>query len=171
MKPVAKNIVSIILSLVIIMSSIVLLYHDSINAAELTLGSTVKLGRYDDESIQWIVAGKKDGKALLVSKYVFEEVAFANSSLSGLSGSAAQYKYIGGPLDTAMTNLVYSSFTNSERSIMCSTTIDGFSRKIFALSVSEVNSYLAGKSYISATQLPKYISDPDANNDFTGLLP
>lgn len=99
-----------------------------------SVGSTFNLGSYKGEAVEWLVLDKKDGRALVISKYGLETIQYNNKKrLVNWNDCTLCYW---------MNNTFYNeAFSTDEKSYI----INGGSvdQKIFALNRSEAEKYFS----------------------------
>lgn len=125
---------------------------------EAKINSIVKYGRYNSKPIEWIVAEKKDGKALLISKYNLSNVVYKDFILKHNSHLTNDATWSGSDARKHCESFYNSSFIGSEKEmIVCSEVYTPYEigvhkynpvsyDYVFLLSKEEVNKYFKSDS-------------------------
>ena len=117
--------------------------------------NNVIMGNYGGQDIEWMVLEIKDGKALLLSKYVIDARAF-NSTKTDTSWKKCSLRSW---LNGSFYNYAFSS---SEKSIIQKTELDDPDKvtdKVFLLSEFEVIHYLGSQGQKRITYPTRYAKD------------
>ena len=138
---------------------------------DVKVGDYVFFGRYDqgftagDEKIEWLVVDKKDGKALLISRYALASDCYdAEMSVSGKDHLNWQNS---NAREWLNTDFYKSAFSDEEKALIVCGANGVSDDNVFLLSESDAIEYFNGK----AVQKEYSVSDPENCNASLLLYP
>lgn len=142
----------------------------SLDINAVSVGSTILLGHYEqdniiangEESIEWKVLSVEDDKALIISAYGLDTMAYGTTSLSMKEGFSWATADVRTWLNSSFYNTAFSQSEKNRIIYSQVSTDDAFGKfttndRLFVLSIAEVNKYFSSSSAMScqATEYAK----------------